>query len=393
MLATFASWMLGGEAIAETYYVSPSGSDNRVRVQAQDRSTPWQTLQHAVNNAGSGDTVIALEGTYDENVFLPRGGFPGQPFTLKAEYREAGRLLGWIGCNDRSHLLVDGFDVTNNSPTGITKGIQMTRCSHVTVRDCRVRNCFGGGIGFDQSDWIQCEWNIVHDNAFFDVNQHSGISVYQPQYRGDSDERYGVIIRNNTSFGNKNLVNNPDFGRPTDGNGIVVDDFFNSQSGGNEVAYDRMSVIENNICFDNGGQGVHCYRSQNVRIRNNTCVNNMESFDFGGEVSVSESERVNVYNNILVAREGKRAALKFDSRDVYFGFNLINGPVRDVPYDRNSVYRPPFFEPGSFRLRGYSPAINKGRRYDYFFLDAYGQPRMGRGQRVDLGAVERQREW
>ncbi|WP_246151920.1 hypothetical protein [Rubripirellula reticaptiva] len=60
---------------------------------------------------------------------------------------------------------------------------------------------------------------------------------------------------------------------------------------------------------------MHCFRSQNVRIQNNTCVGNIGSFDFGGKVSISESERVYVYNNILKANLGKRAALQCDSRD------------------------------------------------------------------------------
>ncbi|WP_146536789.1 hypothetical protein [Rubripirellula reticaptiva] len=79
------------------------------------------------------------------------------------------------------------------------------------------------------------EWNITQGNAFYDPNQHSGISFYQPQYRGNDSRTYVIIIRNSTSFGNRNLVNNASLARPSDGKGVVLDDFYNSQSGGNGV--------------------------------------------------------------------------------------------------------------------------------------------------------------
>lgn len=328
-----------------------------------------------------------LAGTYNEDVFLSRSGSNGNEIVLKSETREAARLIGSISSNDQRYLKIDGFDVSNYSTSGLTKGIAFRRCHHVTVRDCRVRQCFGGGISFDQSDWILCEWNITHENAFGDPNQHSGISVYQPQYRGNDSRSFGIIIRNNTSFANWNYVNNAQFGRPTDGNGIVVDDFYNEQAGGNGVRYNRMTTIENNICFDNGGQGIHCFLSQNIRIRNNTCVNNMGSFDFGGEVSVVDSQRIYVYNNILVARSGKKAALQFEASDFWFGFNVIDGPTQNVPNDPSNLYGPPVFRSGSFQLEPFSPAVNSGiDGGDHFFLDCYGQQRQNGS--LDRGAIE-----
>ena len=374
-------------AEAARYYVGPGGSNARSQSQARNRSTPWRTIQKGINQAGAGDEIIVLAGTYYEDVFIGKSGYAGNEITLKSESREGARLIGSISSNDQRYLKVDGFDVSNYSSTGLTKGISFRRCHHVTVRDCRVRECWGGGISFDQSDWILCEWNLTHGNAFNNPAQHSGISVYQPQYRGVDSRAYGIIIRNNTSFGNWNHVNNPDFGRPTDGNGIVVDDYFNEQPGGNGVRYNRMTTIENNICFDNGGQGIHCYKSQNIRIRNNTCVNNVGSFDFGGEISVSRSERVYVYNNILVARSGKKAILQWASNNFWFGFNVIDGPTQDVPYDASNIYGAPVFQSGSFQLESYSPAVNSGASGgDHFFLDAYGQQRENGS--IDRGAIE-----
>ena len=374
---------------AARYYVGNNGSDSRSRSQAEDRSTPWQNIRHAMNQVSGGDEVIVLDGTYYENVFITRSGYDGGEIILRAENKRAARIFGSISAQDQSYIRIDGFDVTNSSSTGQTKGIAFTRCHHITIRSNRVRDCWGGGIGCDQSDWILIEWNLVHENAFFNPEQHSGISIYQPQYRSSDSRTYGIIIRNNTSFGNWNWVDNPRFGRPTDGNGIVADDYFNSQSSGNGVPYNRQTIIENNLCYNNGGQGIHCFKAQNIQIRNNTCVNNMGAFDFGGEVTVSESERIYIYNNVLQARTGRRAALQFRSENFWFGFNIIDGPTQDVPFSESNHYGDPNFRFNSFVPESFSPAINSGRNAgDHYSKEIYGRNRIV--DQIDRGAFEQQ---
>ena len=389
LLILTASAMMASTCFADRLYVAKNGNNGRSRAQARNRSTPWRTIQYAVNQARPGDSIVVRSGVYYERVRIFRRGQRGNEIELRTEVQEGARVIGGISAVGQAFISINGFDISNFSRTGETKGISFVRCHHVTVRNCRVRDCWGGGIGFDQSDWILCQWNIVHGNAFFNPAQHSGISVFQPQYRSSDSRRFGIVIQNNTSFNNRNLVNNADFGRPTDGNGIVVDDFFNGQQGGNGVAYDRQTLIENNLCFDNGGQGIHCFRSQNIRIRNNTCSNNLSSFDFGGEVSVSESRRVYVYNNIFVSSPGKFAAFQFDSTNISFFFNLFDGPTRSVEFNGSNISGDPGFVPGTFELAPFSRAVDAGLDAGQrFFLDVYGRNRVV--GRTDMGAAESQ---
>ncbi len=388
-LLTVCAWAFAPQvSFSDTLYVATNGNNQRSRGQARNRSTPWRTIQRAVDEANPGDEVVVLSGQYNEGVQIRRSGQPNRVILIRSESHEGARLIGHLATADQSYITIEGFDVSNFNASGQTKGIDFVRCHHVAVRNCRVHDCFGGGIGFDQSDWILCEWNIVHSNAFFNPSQHSGISVYQPQYRGNDDRRFGIIIRNNTSFDNRNLIDNIDFGRPTDGNGIVVDDFFNEQRPtGNGVRYDRETTIENNLCFDNGGQGIHCFLSQNIRIRNNTCRNNLDSFDFGGEVSVVESERVYVYNNVLISARNRFAAFEFDSIEAIFFFNLFDGPTRDVEFDFSNINADAQLIPGTFELSGSSPARNRGfDTGDHFFFDVTGQNRFVGS--LDMGAIE-----
>ncbi|MEL7498054.1 MAG: right-handed parallel beta-helix repeat-containing protein [Planctomycetota bacterium] len=390
VLLFLAFVLTASTSFAEVLYVGPNGSDNRSRSQATNRSTPVRSISRGLQLAGAGDTVVVLDGTYYGLVYIAKSGRRGSPLVLKSENKHGAKLIGSIQSDDQSYLVVDGFDVSNRQASNFgTKGIRLDRCHHITVRNNRVHDCIGGGINSDQSDWILIEWNIVHHNAFLDANQHSGISVYQPQYRADDNGTFGVIIRNNTCYANENKLNNPLFGRPTDGNGIVVDDFKNISPGGNGVLYERQALITNNFCFLNGGQGIHCYRAHRIFVRNNTCYKNMKSFDFGGEVSVSESDQCFVYNNVLFAREGKNIALQFDSTRVWWDYNVMfNGSLFQVNAGPNTRFAHPLFQPGSLRLRSFSPAINLGLTHaNVYPVDVDGQPRVI-GNRIDAGAKE-----
>lgn len=376
-----------GIAQSQTYYVATHGDNARHRGQAQNRNTPWRSIQTALNRAVPGSTIVVLDGTYWEHVNFKR-----REVTLKSEHREGAFLVGSIEGNDLPYLTVDGFRLSNRRPDAPrSKGISFNRCHSVTVRDCRVHDCRGGGISFDQCDQILCEWNIVFRNAFWDVDQHSGISVYQPQQRVGDRPGFDVIVRNNTCFANENKVDNVLLGRPSDGNGIVIDDSQNlTAPTGNHQTYTGSILVENNLCYNNGGQGVHCYQSENVTIRNNTLRNNMRSFEFGGEVSVVRGNNVLVFNNILSARVDRYAALKFEGGYVWFDFNLVyNGPSVGVNNGPNTIYRSPHFDPnGFFDLSQNSPAVDAGlTQFGRFGLDVDGKIRIS-GDAIDIGAKE-----
>lgn len=68
---------------------TPSGPNGRVLSVAQDGTAAYDTIQEAVNAAMPGDTVVVHEGTYREEVVLPRGGSSeNKRITLSAAYGE-----------------------------------------------------------------------------------------------------------------------------------------------------------------------------------------------------------------------------------------------------------------------------------------------------------------
>ena len=69
------SHSVNSNAVAATYYVSPSGSDSNPGSSAQ----PWRTVQKAANAAAAGDTVMVRAGTYYERVQINVSGTARSP--------------------------------------------------------------------------------------------------------------------------------------------------------------------------------------------------------------------------------------------------------------------------------------------------------------------------
>ncbi|HET8609204.1 MAG TPA: right-handed parallel beta-helix repeat-containing protein [Burkholderiales bacterium] len=66
---------------AATYYVATDGSDSN---SGTSLDSPFRTIQHAVNKAVAGDTVLVRGGTYREDVEMTTGGTADQPINIFA---------------------------------------------------------------------------------------------------------------------------------------------------------------------------------------------------------------------------------------------------------------------------------------------------------------------
>lgn len=66
---------------AATYYVSTAGSDAN---DGASVDSPFRTIQHAVDGAVAGDTILVRGGTYREDVEMNTGGTATQPIVLSA---------------------------------------------------------------------------------------------------------------------------------------------------------------------------------------------------------------------------------------------------------------------------------------------------------------------
>ena len=400
---------------ADTFYVDPSGNNSNAGTSAQ----PWRSIQYAVTKVFPGDTVLVGDGTYREKVIITRSGTPDTYIVLKAinrwgaivEIAEPGKTDGIkIAAN---YITVDGFEIydPNPGPGRIGNCITVWENHHINILNNKVHDCGGAGIQAGRFDYVLIENNVAYRNAKYNPNQSSGIGLFQAR-AFDNKPGYHIIVRNNRSYDNINLVfasHNP--GRTTDGNGIIVDNFHND--GATQVSYPHRTLIENNLSYNNGGKGVHVFKSDYVDVFNNTVFHNnndtQSTATWRGELSNVYSQNTVWRNNIGVANPGQgvlewnRAILIARSEDMVWENNIsfdgVTGEV-SINFSGTSVtlsdlsanmlgVDPLLNDPldGDFTLRENSPAIDAASDEIVSLFDIeYKEREAGR---IDIGAFER----
>jgi hypothetical protein len=226
---------------------------------------------------------------------------------------------------------------------------------HFVIRNCTVRKFGTVGIGMIHTDYYTIENCVIYENAWYGRYGGSGISQLLG-HNFDDSPGYHNVIRGNRVWNNKCLVRCFNTDCFSDGNGIILDSL-GDYSGG--------VLVENNLCFNNGGSGIHVFKSNRARIDvvHNTLWRNQQMwslYDLGAHSAVN----VRFLNNIVCAERRKQvnsrpaAGIVFDD-NLYYGSDQIpTKGKRDLIADPKFIL--PSTDPGraDFRLQAGSPAID-----------------------------------
>ena len=280
--------------------------DNRLRSQVT-RSTPWCTLEAACNRVLPGDVVRVREGEYSKIhsahhlswssavLQVVVSGTPEAPIKFMAEPGErvvisgSGGAIYGILITEQSGMIprfivIEGFVVREIPDVAVL----VSTTTDVVLRHLEVTACPWAAVGTKNSGRITIEGCHVHDNPL--GGWTSAITLY-----GCLD---GNIIR-----GNRIWANTDEDSLESEGHGVILD--FCGAHGG--------ALIENNIIWNNEGWCINIFYSDGAVIRNNTCWRNSQGrFDGTGEVSI-RGLRTEIFNNILVSRNGVPALQIYDS--------------------------------------------------------------------------------
>ncbi len=381
-----------------TYFVEQANGDD-ANPGTEDR--PWHTLQKAANTALPGDTVLVKDGEYVENslpdvigVHVTRSGAPDAWIAFKAYPGSRPRVTSpsWSTwkIEDAAYIEINGFDISTRvcapEHKNVGNGITTNRAHHLRFLNNTVHDCGGGGIATGFSDYITVEGNLVHDNAFTSPYDCSGISLWEVCDRDDKPGFHN-IIRRNVCTRNENKGPTPLYGGAlSDGNGIIID-------GSHGVC---GFLIENNLCYDNGGRGIDVGHARNALVRCNTVVGNQRTPYLNNcDLRAAFSENVRFVNNIVVGRQGQRFSKNWQATGIRYEHNLFFGFLQVATEELgegNLIGPDPLFvnpswargEP-DFHLRPGSPAIGAGLASETPPDDLSGRPRPP--GRADLGAL------
>ncbi len=394
---------------ATIYFVAPNGDDNNPGTIDQ----PWQTLQHAADTIGPGDTVEVRAGNYVGGYFTTSGTAEA-PIVLEAYPGESPAITAdnpttpdGINLEGASFMVVQGFIVNGRTRTGV----RAVTCQHVTIRNNSMDQNGEWGILTGFCDDLLIESNITSRS----IGQH-GI------YVGNSGDR--PVIRGNVIFSNNanGIHMNGDISQGGDGiiSGALVEAniiYDNGVGGGSGINCDGVqdSLIRNNLIYDEHASGISLYQidgggpSTGNRVLNNTVL---IAADGRWALNIQDgAANATARNNILWNEHSFRGSLDI-SADSLPGFTDDNNAVMDrfttdggdtiltlaewrqqSAQDAHSFLATPdqlFADAAGndYELSATSPAIDTGETRDDVPTDILGISRP-QGAGFDVGAYER----
>jgi hypothetical protein len=377
----------GGSAWTPTgpvYWLATDGNDGN----DGSEGSPWRNFASVLYRLHPGDTLLVKAGTYGNTSTGPAiniegvNGTSAAPITIAAAPGQQVNILGggWqvLRVSGSSYVDVRGFDVSGSAASehSTSNGIEVNGAHHVRIVANTVHDVGGGGISGVGANHVTIDSNRIYNTAMWNGNQSSAISLFESANigGGNNGDGFSFYVRNNVVYNNKNLV-----GAVTDGNCIIVDS--NRHTG-----YSGGTYVGNNLCYANGGRGVHVFISDNVLAVNNTLVGNLTSGEMSdqGELSAIQATNVSFRNNLVVPYRDGNGAREYASSGVSYSNNLYVGSAPGPRVASDLVV-------GDARLGGDyvplagSPAIDAGTSDGAPSTDRRGRVRTGA---PDIGAYE-----
>lgn len=379
-MATLASVGLplpASAALPSVFVVAPDGNDGGPGTEAQ----PWRSLNTALGRLQPGSILLVRGGEYTGPFFINKQASAAAPILVAAYPNErpvlhAGEWQG-LSVQNSSYVFVRGFEVVGRagSARGRDSGLESVSSHHVHFEGNIIRDFGGGGINVIHSNHVFVEFNQIFNTALWAENQMSAISLWQMSNIGGANnaDGYSNYIRNNFVHHNENRV-----GALTDGNCIIVDS--NDAAG-----YRAATMISDNMCWANGGRGIHIFRSSNASVINNTLIANLGNVSSSeGELSALYANNVLFRNNLVKPGRGGWSNHVYQAANVRFDHNAYSDGGAEI-MGTNDVLVPGLPLAFGFLPPAQSPLTNGGNPDFAPTYDMIGSLRSGR---PDIGAWE-----
>jgi len=230
------------DAQSTNFYISPDGKDGNLGISP---STAWETFSYAVPKLEPGDTLVLLDGTYNERLFIDcsrnaSNGTQQKPITVKAQNERKAFIQGngvdppfnlqncsyWviegIRAEGRDNPNADGgskehvFNINNSSDIILrrllgarpdryvnTHVFNIGNSSNILVEECEAYYFHRHGFSISNSSYVTLRRNYANSRGYTDLPDGYRTIISQ---RGDEGfVFYGAtdsIMENNISEGN-----------------------------------------------------------------------------------------------------------------------------------------------------------------------------------------------
>jgi PKD repeat protein len=413
-------------AALRTFYVDPNGSDSAAGTSA----SPWKTLQHAADSVQAGDQVIVRAGNYAGFIMgwdAPTAGTAANRITFLADPTAA---AGSVVINARNSKTACGIDLepgcdyitisgfTIQGAGGIAtypnkgSGIKVTGNYDSVINNTVTNLDYGFGIFADNANGVLIQGNTVSGTG----NHNNGDYGHGIYLSGSTD---GAVVRGNVIHDNSYIGIHVNGDLSEGGNGLVtnalIEDNLIYNNGQNGINADGLqsSTIRNNLIYGFQGFGIALYQidaadgSKGNVIVNNTIVSNVSGAAAALRI-IDGSTGNTVLNNVLLGADGNAFRISSDSLSgLVSDYNAGSSSYQSedtgatqtaaqwqaqTGQDKHSVAATAsalFVNAAgnNYHLSSTSPAIDKGTTTDAPSTDLDGNARPN-GNGVDIGAYE-----
>ena len=232
----------------------------------------YPTIQQAVNNAASGNTIIVRDGTYTENVDMNKS------LTIVAENGSATTIVQAVNSSDyvfevtADYVNIFGFTVTGTDKAGI----HLYNANHCNISDNHASN--------------NCKGFYLESSNSCMLMNNAAIGNRCDGDEGSNGYCYGFHLQNSS---NNTLTNNTaNQNRAYGGDGGSGDDGGDGYCYGFHFQNSSNNTLTNNIANSNSGRGGwggrggdggdgYCYGIYFQNSSNNTLTNNIANSNSG----------------------------------------------------------------------------------------------------------------
>ncbi len=326
----------------QAYYVSPAGSDGG----DGSAASPWQHIGYALRQLRSGDTLLLMDGVYNEKIEIPRSNL-----TIRALHPRAAVLDGtgltrdeaMIRIENLDDIRIQGLEIRNNVMNDAI-GIYIGGSGHsISVSDCYIHDIhFSADPQAAVNEQTNAQGIIVYGT---DTTACSGIYITGNELAhcrlGYSE---GIALNGNV----ENFVVADNYVHHLTNIGIDI-------IGGEETCpVDSLDVARNGLVAGNrveyclsaydSSAGIYVDGGHNVRIFYNRCAHNNYGIEVGCENRGKEARNIVVRNNFLL--RNTETGLALGGYDYPGG----SGKVRDCEIANNTFWMNDSLQTGSGSL-------------------------------------------